>query len=356
MFKKILLLTLLAITFSWSFSFAEGPLKICISQMVPNVMKNGNSYSGFDIELWEAIGKDIGFKFQYEEVEFKNMFGLLNVGKFDVGIAGSTITSGREELVDFSHHYLDSGLRILVPRNSENTTIRTIKSVFTPSILKCIFYLLMFIIICGHVLWLAEKGRDAISDKYIPGIFDAFWCVIATMTTVGYGDVAPKKYIGRFAAFLVMLVGISFFGFIVSQMTSTLTTQKFLSSISCPKDLKGKIVATKRGTTSEEILESIGAKIITFENIDKAYVALIDGEVQAVVFDSPSIMYFAEHDGKDKVMVVNQVIDKQYYGFPINSEKDDLRERINKSLLKLREDGGASGISTYDKIYSKWFN
>lgn len=356
MFKKILLLTLLTITFSWSFSFAEGPLKICVSQMAPNVIKDGNSYSGFDIELWEAIGKDIGFESQYEEVEFKNMFSLLNSRKFDVGIAGSTVTSDREELVDFSHHYLDSGLRILVPNNSENNTIRTVKSIFTPSVLKCILYLIMFIGICGHILWIAEKGKDAINDNYIPGIFDAFWCVIATMTTVGYGDIAPKKYIGRLAAFMVMLVGISFFGFIVSQMTSTLTTQKFLSNISCPEDLRGKIVATKSGTTSEQILEAIGAKIITFENIDKAYIALIDGKAQAVVFDSPSIMYFAEHDGKGKVLAVEQVFNKQYYGFPINSENDNLRERINKSLLKLREDGGPSGMSTYDKIYNKWFN
>ena len=146
MFKKILFLTFLTIIISWSFSFAEGPLKICVSQMTPNVMKDGDKFTGFDIELWEAITKDIGVKSIYEEVEFKNIFNELKNGKFDVGIAGITIRNDREEILDFSHHYLDSGLRILIPNNTENGILKTSKSIFASSkVIKCMFYLILFI-------------------------------------------------------------------------------------------------------------------------------------------------------------------------------------------------------------------
>lgn len=350
MFKRVLLSMVLLITLFGSFSFAEGPLKICVSQMTPNVIKEGNSYTGFDIELWETIAKDIGEAYQYEEVEFSSIFERVKTGEYVVGIGAITIRSDREKLVNFTHHYLDSGLKILIPNNKENGLIRTVRNILTPAMRQCLLYLLLFIVICGHILWATERGKDsAIDDRYYPGIFDSFWCVIATMTTVGYGDIAPKKRVGRLTAFLIMLVGISFFGIIISQMTSTLTAQKIVSNISCPEDLRGKIVATKKGTTSEDLLREVGAKVITFEHIDDAYVALVDGDVKAVLFDSPSVMYFSEHEGKDKVIAVDKLFDKQYYGFCLNSSNTILMEKINHSLLKLRENG------EYEKIYNKWF-
>jgi len=49
---------------------------------------------------------------------------------------------------------------------------------------------------------------------------EAFWWAIATASTVGYGDIAPHTTIGKFAASLLMLVGIGFIG----ALTSTITT------------------------------------------------------------------------------------------------------------------------------------
>lgn len=357
MSKKILLFTLLTIMFSWSFSFAEGPLKVCVSRITPNVIKDGNHYTGFDIELWEVITKDIGLKSIYEEIDFKDMLMELESGRFDVGISGMTIRSDREEMVDFSHHYLDSGLQIVTPADSGNKPIQVLRSIFTKPLMSCLFYFIVFIITCGHILWLSEKGSDEINDRYFPGIFEAFWCVHATVTTVGYGDKSPRTWTGRVCAAVIAYTGIAACGIFISLLASTLTTQKITSNISNLNDLRGKLIATKGGTTSEDFLNSIGSQIKSFENIDDAYATLLtDKEIKAVVFDSPSVMYFAEHDGKGKVRVVKELFDKQYYGFPINPKKDDLREQINRSLLRLREVKKGEVVSTYDKIYNKWFN
>lgn len=48
----------------------------------------------------------------------------------------------------------------------------------------------------------------------------ALWWAITTTTTVGYGDVTPHTVVGKWAAAMLMLVGIGFIG----SLTSTITT------------------------------------------------------------------------------------------------------------------------------------
>jgi len=348
MFRKVFICIILIIVICGPFSFAEGPISVAISQVPPNVIKTENGYTGFDIELWEEVAKELNIPFEYKETPFKKILKGLEDKDIDVGVAAITINVDRERKIDFSHHYLDSGLRIMIPKEESGVT-SYVKSVFTPTTIKCLIYLTIFIMICGHILWIAEKGENAINDRYFPGIFDAIWCSIATMTTVGYGDIAPRRWLGRTAAFLIMIVGIGFFGIIISQLTSTMTTNKFISSIQSKEDLCGKIVATKAGTTSQSVLEEIGAEVKAFPNICDAYDALLEGNVQSVLFDSPSILYFSENEGKGKVTVVRRLFDIQYYGFALQPESE-LREDINRCILKLRSDG------TYDKLYKKWFN
>ena len=76
--------------------------------------------------------------------------------------------------------------------------------------------------------------------------------------------------------------------------------------------------------------------------------ALLDKDVDAVVFDSPILLYYAANVGKGKVQIVGPTFRKEDYGIAFLPGKD-LRKRVNNTLLQLREDG------TYQKIYDKWF-
>ncbi len=50
--------------------------------------------------------------------------------------------------------------------------------------------------------------------------FLSFYWVITTLTTVGYGDIAPVTMQGRLVGILVMILGISFVSLFISQITS----------------------------------------------------------------------------------------------------------------------------------------
>ncbi len=68
-----------------------------------------------------------------------------------------------------------------------------------------IFMLFMFIvaIILGATMYGIEGGANPAISSIPEGIY---WAVV-TITTVGYGDIAPVTHAGRFVALLVMLLG-----------------------------------------------------------------------------------------------------------------------------------------------------
>jgi ABC-type amino acid transport substrate-binding protein len=79
--------------------------------------KAGN-YTGFDIELMEAIGEKIGRTPEFQDTSFETIFRDVQQGKFDAVISAATITEEREQAVDFSNPYYLSEQAVLVKEGS----------------------------------------------------------------------------------------------------------------------------------------------------------------------------------------------------------------------------------------------
>ncbi len=54
-----------------------------------------------------------------------------------------------------------------------------------------------------------------------PTLGKALWFTLQTVTTVGYGDVTPKRTVGRAVASVVMITAIGFISVITAAITST---------------------------------------------------------------------------------------------------------------------------------------
>ncbi len=77
---------------------------------------------GYDIDLAKAIAKSIlgnENRVEFKQVTPSNRILALNSGKVDMVIATMTVTKQRSEVVEFSHPYYMAGQAILVPRNSD---------------------------------------------------------------------------------------------------------------------------------------------------------------------------------------------------------------------------------------------
>jgi ABC-type amino acid transport substrate-binding protein len=80
--------------------------------------KPGN-YTGFDIELIEAIAEKMGRKPEVQDTSFETIFRDVAQGKFDAVISAATITEEREQAVDFSNPYYLSEQAVLVKEGSD---------------------------------------------------------------------------------------------------------------------------------------------------------------------------------------------------------------------------------------------
>jgi len=78
--------------------------------------------TGFDIELIELLGKTMGKKVEWTDIDFKGLIPGLVSRRFDVASSAIYITEERRRVVNFTDPYYPGGLVILT--KASNTTIK----------------------------------------------------------------------------------------------------------------------------------------------------------------------------------------------------------------------------------------
>ncbi|MDO4686092.1 MAG: ion channel [Corynebacterium sp.] len=80
----------------------------------------------------------------------------------------------------------------------------------------------LILLIGSLTLYAAERN---VADSAVVTYWDALWWSIVTVTTVGYGDIAPVTVEGRLAASLLMVGGIGLVGVVTASAVSWLAQQ-----------------------------------------------------------------------------------------------------------------------------------
>ncbi len=88
----------------------------------------GSDYEGIDVEIAQAIAKELGMELQIEDVEFGSIIGGVQSGKFDMGMAGITVTDERKESVNFSDSYATGIQSVIVKEGSSIQSVDDITS------------------------------------------------------------------------------------------------------------------------------------------------------------------------------------------------------------------------------------
>ena len=84
----------------------------------PYEYKEGDAFAGIDIEIAALIADKLGMELVIKDVEFGSIVGGVATGKFDMGMAGMTVTDERLESVNFSTTYATGIQVVIVPENS----------------------------------------------------------------------------------------------------------------------------------------------------------------------------------------------------------------------------------------------
>jgi polar amino acid transport system substrate-binding protein len=333
---------------------APQELRVVTRVLPPVVVDQAGTLTGFSIDLWTRIAERLQIKMKYQIApDVRALLEEVRSGRADIGVAAISITAARETEFDFSQPILNAGLQIMVRGKGQDSDSNPLWDLlgllFSKTILVWLGIALLLILVPAHLVWLLERKHEGgiiPTQKYIPGIFYAMYWAAGTLAT--QAEQMPRQWFARALSVIWMFTGVVFVAFYTAQLTATLTVQQIQGSINGPDDLQGKRVATTRGSTAANHLRELKAQVVEVSRIDEAYEALINKDVEAVVFDAPVLLYYAANEGKGRVHMVGTPFRKEDYGI-VFQPNNPLRKQVNNALLVLREDG------TYQKLYDKWF-
>lgn len=89
----------------------------------PGSYKDGDTLTGFDVEVIKAAADKIGYDIEFTTVSFDGLFGQLTSGKVDAVASSIAITAERKELYDFTTPYATFQYGVTVRKDSDLKSI-----------------------------------------------------------------------------------------------------------------------------------------------------------------------------------------------------------------------------------------
>ena len=110
---------------------AAAPLTINEGQLImatnayfpPYEYYEGEEIVGIDAEIAAAVADRLGLELVIEDIEFDSIIAGIQTGKYDIGLAGMTVTEDRLQSVNFSTPYATGIQSIIVAEGSPITSI-----------------------------------------------------------------------------------------------------------------------------------------------------------------------------------------------------------------------------------------
>jgi voltage-gated potassium channel len=173
---------------------------------------------------------------------FKYIFSFYGIIDFlsTIPMYVSLIFVGSQGLVAFRALRLLRVFRILKLTRyigASNKLMVALKS-SSAKIAVFLFFVIIVCIILGTVMYMIEGAENGFTN--IPK--SIYWAIV-TLTTVGFGDIAPQTPLGQLIASAIMILGYSIIaiptGIVSSEMTKT-DTKIATNTQSCPNCLKDK--------------------------------------------------------------------------------------------------------------------
>jgi len=93
----------------------------------PYEFKDGDNFAGIDVEIAGLIAEKLGMELEIQDVEFGSIIGGVQTGKFDMGMAGMTVTEERMKSVNFTESYATGIQSVIVKEGSAIKAVEDLK-------------------------------------------------------------------------------------------------------------------------------------------------------------------------------------------------------------------------------------
>lgn len=319
-------------------------VRVVMTELEPFVEDRDGRPSGFYAEIWQVVAAELEVDVDIIWVDrFGQLLTTLDAGDADVAVAPLTPTAERVVGYDFTSSVVASGPQ-LGYHDRVAFSRGILDALFSPSIRRTLLIATAGLLILAHLIWIVERRRDDdegtdFRPDYVRGIWDGFWWATVTVTTVGYGDKAPRSFGGRAVALLAMLLSLFLVGAFVSQVTSIVQTERS-APFSDLGDVGDRPVGVVEGSSFARYVADEGVTTVGFPSQAELFQAAADGRIDVVVANPFALNAIGpEFD----IQPVGDVLYTEFESFAVPKGSPWL-EPINQVLADLQSAGEIEDI------------
>ncbi|PFG51240.1 amino acid ABC transporter substrate-binding protein (PAAT family) [Marinobacter sp. LV10R520-4] len=116
----------LSLMFSPQLFAQEDPMRVGMSgQYFPFTFVEQDELKGFEVDIMNALGKEMGREITFQTANFSGLFGMLGTGRIDTVANQITITEERQQAYVFSEPYVYDGAQVVVKEG--NTEVQDVE-------------------------------------------------------------------------------------------------------------------------------------------------------------------------------------------------------------------------------------
>ncbi|CAF3385471.1 unnamed protein product [Rotaria sp. Silwood1] len=349
----------------------------------PNGTNSTNKYIGFCIDILLELAERLNFSFEIEIVkdetfgkkndkgEWNGIIGELVYRRADVGLAGLTITSQREQVIDFTKPFLTLGINILYKKPARvKPKLFGFFEPFSPNVW---LYMIAAYFTISFALYLTARlspyeWRDLHPCKRTHAelenqftFFNSIWFLIGNIMQQGtdLNPTAPStRMISCLWSFFTLILVSSY----TANLAAFLTVQRMQTPIENANDLASQTeipYGFQRGGSTENFFRE--SRIATYERMWN-YISANHASVTvassteginrvlkgkyAFLIESTTSEYNIMRNCE--LTSIGGLLDSKGYGFGV-PQNSPYRDILSDTILKLQDEG------VIQKYYNKWW-
>jgi ABC-type amino acid transport substrate-binding protein len=309
--------------------------------------------TGLCVDLWEDLAREMSVEYEYVRyTDPTGMIRALDYEEIDIAINPLHVSDVRLNMFEVSQPFFISTVGVATTSVTRSQFQAFLQNFFSLDFLKIILFLLGILLFFGTLLWAVEREENRYQFRPgVRGLLDGLWWAAVTMTTVGYGDKAPKTQAGRVIAVVWMFTAVIIVSSFTATIASTLTVNTLSAKIETLDDLAAvERIGTVGASSSEDFLVAHDLPPSReYESPTAALNALADGAVDVIVYDR-SVMRYLIATGQvgGTVPLLPVTFNKQHRSF-LMPRGSSLRRELDPLLVRrINQAGWQSVLEKYN--------